>query len=41
MYLPVALSNTFWLIWARIGPGRSESMPLIKTAGITLPATTV
>ena len=26
--LPVALSRTFWLTCARIGPGRSELMPL-------------
>src|ERR1700674_5907937 len=39
--LPLALSKTFSLTWARIGPGISESMPLTSTAGITLPATTV
>ena len=39
--LPVALSRTFWLTCARIGPGRSELMPLIRTAGRMLPAITV
>src|SRR6266849_5982326 len=39
--LPVALSNTLWLTCARIGPGRSELIPLTNTAGITLPAITV
>ena len=39
-YLSVALSNTFWLTWARIGPGKSQLMPLINTAGITFPAIT-
>ena len=38
---PVAESKTFWLTWARIGPGRSESIPLTNTAGITLPAITM
>jgi hypothetical protein len=38
---PVALSSTFWLTWARIGPGRSELMPLMRTAGTMLPAITV
>src|ERR1700730_399312 len=35
---PVAVSKTFSRTCARIGPGRSELMPLISTAGITLPA---
>src|SRR5713226_3685689 len=39
--LPVALSRTFWLTCARIGPRRSELIPLIRTAGTTLPAITV
>ncbi len=39
--LPLRLSNTFSLTWARIGPGRSELMPLTSTAGITLPAITM
>ena len=39
-YLPLALSNTFWLTCATIGPGRSELIPLTKTAAMTLPAIT-
>jgi len=38
--LPIALSNTFWRTLARIGPGKSELMPLINTAENTLPAIT-
>src|SRR5260370_21150009 len=39
--LPPALSNTLPLTSARIGPGRSELMPLTITAGIMLPVITV
>ena len=32
-YLPLALSSTFWLTCARIGPGKSELIPLPSREG--------
>jgi len=34
---PVAVSNTFSLTWALIGPGSSEFISVMSTEGINVP----